>query len=100
MKWMKDHELPAWAYLIGGLSLAAGAWINVLTKNALLGTSLICVGIWLIRWWYEAPADHSRFQKLSERQFRFFRSSIIVSSWGMLVVTLAFVCLSAFDVLP
>ena len=99
MEWMRNNELPPWAYLVGGLSLAAGSWINVLTKNVWLGTSLVCVGIWLIRWWYEAPAEHSRFQKLSERQFRFFRSAMVVSSWVMLVTLVALVCLSIFGVL-
>ena len=95
MKWMKDHELPPWAYLLGGLSLPAGSLINIFTKNV-LGTFLICVGIWLIRWWYEAPADHSRFRKLSEQQFRFYRSIVLATSWGMLVLTVAAVCLRVF----
>ena len=99
MKWVRNNELPPWAYLVGGLSLAAGGWISVLTKHVWLGNSLVCVGIWLIRWWCEAPADHSRFQKLSERQFRICRSSMVVSSWVMLVATVARVCLSIFGVL-
>ena len=99
MKWMKNRELPPWAYLVGGLSLAFGALLNVLTKNVLLGTFLVCVGIWLIRWWYEAPADHSRYRKLSERQYRFYRSLVVATSWAILVITVAAVCLRVFGVL-
>lgn len=99
MKWMRNNELPTWAYLLGGLLLAVGALISVFTNNFLSGAPLICVGIWLIRWWYEAPADHSGFQKLSERQFRSYRSIIVASSWVMLVMTVAAVCLSVFRVL-
>lgn len=100
MEWMRNNELPAWAYLVGGLSLAFGSLTNVFTKNVLLGTTLICVGTWLIRWWYEAPADHSRFQKLSERKFRAYRSIMVATSWVMLVLTVAAVCLRVFGVLP
>ena len=99
MKWMRNNELPVWAYLSGGLLLAVGALINVFTKNVLLGIPLICVGIWLMRWWYEAPADRSGFRKLSEQQFRFYRSIIVGTSWGILVLTVAAVCLRVFGVL-
>ena len=100
MKWMKSHELPLWAYVVGVLLLASGGLINAFTKNVLLGMPLICVGIWLMRWWYEAPADHSRFRKLSEQQFRFYRSIMIATSWVILVATVTLVCLSIFGVLP
>jgi hypothetical protein len=101
MKWMRNHELPPWAYLLGGLSLASGSWINVLTKNVLLGIPLICVGTWLIRWWLEVPADHPRFQKkMSERRFRFYRNIMSANSWAMLIVAVAVVSLSIFGVLP
>ena len=99
MKWMRNNELPPWGHLVGGLLLASGACLNLLIQNPLLGIPLICVGTWLIRWWCEAPADHSRFQKLSERQFHLYRSIIRATSWVILVITVA-VCLRVFGVLP
>ncbi len=100
MKWMRNRELPSWAYLLGGLLLATGSWINVLTKNLLLGTLLMCIGSWLMRWWFEVPTDHPRFQKISERRFRFLRNMTLTCSWGMLILTAAAVCLSVFGVIP
>ena len=100
MKWMRNSELPAWAYLLGGLLLAFGCWINVLTKNVLLGVSLMCVGSWLMRWWFEVPADHPRFQKMSERRFNVCRSMALASSWGMLILTVTVVSCAIFGVLP
>ena len=99
MQWMKDNELPPWAWLLGTLSLLSGALINLFTKNVLLGIPLICVGVWLARWWCEVPTDHPRFQKKSERQVRFYRSIIVGTSWGILVLTVAAVCLRVFGVL-
>lgn len=100
MEWMRNNELPTWAYLLGGLLLAIGALINVITKYRLLGIPLICVGTWLIRWWLEVPADHPRFQKMSEHRFRLCRNMMLVCSWGMLIITAAAVCLSVFGVIP
>ncbi len=100
MKWMRNRELPSWAYLLGGLLLATGCWINVLTKNLLLGTLLMCIGSWLMRWWFEVPTDHPRFQKISERKFRFLRNMALTCSWGMLILTAAAVCLSVVGVIP
>ena len=98
MKWMKNRELPPWAYLLGVVLLASGCWINVITENFLLGILLICIGSWLMRWWFEVPADHPRFQKMSERRFCICRNMMSVYSWGMLIVTVAAVCFSVFDV--
>ena len=100
MQWIKNHKLPTWAYMLGGLLFPVGALINVFTKHRLLGMSLICVGAWLIRWWLEAPADHSIFQKISEQRFRLYRNMMSVCSWGMLVLTVTAVCLYVFGVLP
>ena len=100
MKWMRNRELPPWAYLLGGLLLVFGSWINVLTENFLLETLLICIGSWLVRWWFEVPADHPRFQKMLERQFRTYRNMMSVCSWGMLIATVVAVCFSVFDVIP
>ena len=115
---MNRRELPPWAYLLGGLLLVFGSWINVLTGNFLLETLLICIGCWLVRWWFEVPADHPRFQnwlvrwwfevpadhprfqKMLERQFRIYRNMISACSWGMLIATVVTVCLSVFDVIP
>ena len=99
MQWMKDNELPPWAYVMGALLLAIGGWIGILTKYRLVSLLLICMGSWLIRWWYEAPANHLRFQKVSERQFRFYRGAILTSSWMMLILTVAAVCVYVFHVL-
>ena len=98
MKWMRNRELPGWAYFLGGLLVAFGCWINVLTENFLLGISLMCIGSWLMRWWFEVPADHSRFQKMSERRFRLCRNMMLTCSWGMLIVTVAVVSLTIFGV--
>ena len=104
MKWMRNRELPPWAYLLGGLLLVFGSWINVLTENFLLEMLLICIGIWLVRWWFEVPADHprfqTRFQKMLEGQFRIYRNMVSACSWGMLIVTVVAVCLSVFNVIP
>ena len=100
MKWMRNRELPPWAYLLGGLLLASGCWINVLTEYFWLGTLLMCIGCWLMRWWFEVPSDHPRFQKISERRFRFCRKMVLTCSWGMLILTAAAVCLSIYDVIP
>ena len=86
MKWMRNRELPSWAYLLGCLLLLLGALIDIFTKN-LLGMPLICLGIWLARWWYEGSADHPRFQKMSERQLRVYQRIISVASWGILILT-------------
>ncbi|MDD9974839.1 MAG: hypothetical protein OXU27_12580 [Candidatus Poribacteria bacterium] len=100
MEWMRNNELPTWAYLLGSLSLLSGALINLFTKNVLLGIPLICLGVWLARWWYEVPVDHPRFQKMSERRFRFYRNMILVCSWGMLITMVAVICFYIFGVLP
>ena len=100
MKWMKHRELPPWAYLLGGLLLASGCWINVLTEYFLLGIPVMCIGSWLMRWWFEVPVDHPRFQKMSERRFRFCRNMMLTCSWGMLIVTVAVVSFSVFGVFP
>ena len=102
MQWMKDIELPPWAYLLGSLLLPSGCLINVFIKNRLAGVAGVfsmCFGVWLIRWWYEAPADHPRFQKISERRFRFGRGLALTCSWLMLILTVATVCLYVSDVL-
>ena len=98
MKWMRNRELPPWAYLLGVLLFPAGCWINTLAENFLLGIPLMCIGTWLMRWWFEVPADHPRFQKMSERRFRFCRNMTLACSWGMLILTAAAVCFSVFGV--
>lgn len=100
MQWIKDNELPPWAWLLGSLSLLSGALINLFTKNVWLGVLLICVGIWLARWWYEVPIDHPRFQKKSERQVRFHRNMVSVCSWGMLITIIAVICFYLLGILP
>lgn len=100
MKWMRNRELPPWAYVLGVLLLAFGGWINVLTELFLLGTLLMCIGFWLMRWWFEVPTDHPRFQKMSERRFRFCRNTMLAGSWGMLILTAAAVCRSISGVIP
>ncbi len=100
MEWMRNNELPTWAYLLGGLLLASGCWINILTENFLLGIPLMCIGSWLVRWWFEVPADHPRFQKMSEQRFRLYRNMMLVCSWGMFIITVVAVCFSVFGVIP
>ena len=100
MKWMKDHESPPWAYLLGALLIISGVFINLLVKTVLLGTIIVFWGAWLHRWWYEVPVGHPRFEKMSEQRFRFCRNTAIVASWLMLVLTVAAVCLYVFGVLP
>ena len=100
MQWMKDNELPPWAWLLGNLSLLSGALINLFTKNVGLGLPLIAIGIWLARWWYEVPVDHPRFQKISERRVRSYRNMLSACSWGMLIAIVAVICFYVFGVLP
>ena len=99
MKWMRNRELPPWAYVLGTLLMVFGCWINALTENFLLGISLMCIGSWLMRWWFEVPTDHPRFQKMSERRLRICRNMMSACSWGMLIIAAA-VCFSVFDVIP
>ena len=99
MQWMKHIELPPWAYHLGCLLVAFGCWMNALTENFLLGTLLMCIGSWLMRWWFEVPTDHPRFQKISERRFRFWRGTNLACSWLMLILTVAAVCLYVSGVL-
>lgn len=98
MKWMRNRELPPWAYLLGCLLLAAGCWMIILTKNFLLGIPLMCIGSWLMRWWFEVPADHPRFQKMSKQRFHLYRNMMSAGSWGILVLMVAAVCFSVFGV--
>ena len=100
MKWMRNRELPTWAYRLGGLLIAFGCLMNV-AEFFLLGTPLMCIGSWLMRWWFEVPVDHPRFQKISERRFRFYRNIMLICSWGMLILTVGVVFLSVvFGVFP
>ena len=100
MKWMKDHESPPWAYLLGALLIISGVLINLLAKTVLLGTITVFCGTWLHRWWYEVPVGHPRFKKMSDGRFRFCRNIAIVASWIMLALTVAVVSLTVFGVLP
>ena len=99
MKWMKDHESPSWAYLLGTLLIISGIFIHLLIKALLLGTIMMFCGAWLHRWWYEVSVGHPRFEKMSERRFRFCRSTAIVASWLMLFAMVAAVFLTVFGVL-
>ena len=107
MKWMKDNESPPWVYLLGTLLIISGALINLLgslinllSKAILLGTIMVLCGTWLHRWWYEVPVGHPRFEKMSERKFRFSRNIAIVVNWIILALTVAVVSLTVFGVLP
>ena len=97
MEWMKDHESPSWAYLLGTLLIISG--IFLLIKALLLGTIMVFWGAWLHRWWYEVPVGHPRFEKMSEQRFRFGRKTAIVASWLMLFAMVAAVLLTVFSVL-
>ena len=99
MEWMRNNDLPSWAYFVGSLLLTIGIWINVLSKNLLVGVLLMCVGSWLMRWWFEVPADHKKKKKISEKRFRFCQGAALTCSWGMLILTVAVVCLYVFGVL-
>ena len=99
MKWMKDHESPPWVYLLGTLLITSGIFIHLLIKALLLGTIMVFWGAWLHRWWYQVPVGHSRFEKISERRFRFCRNTAIVASWLMLFAMVAVVLLTIFPVL-
>ena len=100
MKWMRNRELPPWAYLLGSLLMISGIFIQLLIKALLLGTIMICCGTWLQRWWYEVPVGHPRFEKVSEKRFRFGRNTAIAASWLMLFAMVAVVSLTIFGVLP
>ena len=99
MKWMRNRELPPWAYLLGSLLILSGIFIQFLIKVLLLGTIMICCGTWLQRWWYEVPVGHPRFEKVSEQRFRFARNIAIAASWLMLFAMVAVVSLTIFRVL-
>ena len=87
MKWMRTRELPPWAWLLGALLISFGPLLSLFSGNVWLGAPLICLGLWLLRWWLEVPADPPRVQKMSERRFRVYQRIISVCSWGMLILT-------------
>ena len=96
MKWLRENEAPEWVPVVGGLLLAIGCLImrNVL----LLGVSFVCVGAWLVRWWFHGvPTEHKRFYKMSKQHLHLYRITTNVSSWFAFILVIFVVCFSVFQ---
>lgn len=102
MNWMKENKAPKHANLLGISLVNIGIWWLVLRSPQTLSLTfmlclmLICVGSWLLNWWFHEEHP-TRFQKMSERRLRFCRITTHVCSWVSLVLVIFVFCYAVYQ---
>ena len=103
MNWMKENKAPAQGGIIGGFLMNIGIWWLVIGKprapslTFMLCLILICVGCWLITWWFHEEHP-TRFQKMSKERLRFCQITTHVCSWVSLVLVVFTLCYAVYQI--